>query len=55
MLKEDHYSINKLFVSGNAVCRTAQATPVLRILAFSVKVTEIIYIHTFLFITCSMN
>ena len=41
MLKEDHYSINRLFVSDNAVCRTAQATPVLLILTFSVKVTEI--------------
>ena len=55
MLKEDHYSINKLFVSDNAVCRTAQATPVLRILTFSVKVTKIIYIDTFLFMKCSMN
>ena len=47
MLKEDHYSINKSFVSDNAVCRTAQATPVLLILTFSVKLTEIIYIYTF--------
>ena len=55
MVKEDYYSINKLFVSDNAVCRTAQATPVLRTLTFSVKVTEIIYVETFLFIMCSMN
>ena len=55
MLKEDHYSINKSFVSDKAVCRTAQATPVLLILTFSVKVTEIIYVETFLFIMCSMN
>jgi len=41
MVKEDYYSINKLFVSDNAVCRTAQATTVLLILKFSVKVTEI--------------
>ena len=45
---EDHYSIIKSFVSDNAVCRTAQATPVLLILTFSVKVTEIIYIGQFL-------
>ena len=52
MLKEDHYLINKSFVSDNAVCRTAQPTPVLLILTFSVKVTEIIYIEIFLFVTC---
>ena len=34
MLKEDHYSINKSFVSDNAVCRTGQSTPVLLILMF---------------------
>ena len=55
MLKEDHYSINKLFVCENADCRTAQATPVLLILMFPVKVTETIYRDTFLFITCSIN
>ena len=55
MLKEDYYSINKLLVSYNAVCKTAQATPVLLTFTLSVKVTEIIYIDTFLFITCSMN
>ena len=55
MLKEDHYSITQLFISDNTNCRTAQATPVLLILTFSVKVTEIIYIDTFLFIMCSMN
>ena len=47
MLKEDHYSINKLFVRDNAVCRTAQATPVLCILTFSVKVTDVIYISIY--------
>ena len=47
MLKEDHYSINKSFVSDKAVFRTAQATPVLLILMFSVKVTEIIYISIY--------
>ena len=41
MLKEDHYSITQLFISDNTNCRTAQATPVLLILTFSVKVTEI--------------
>ena len=41
MVKEDYYSINKLFVSDNVVCRTAQTTPVLLILTFLVKVTEI--------------